>query len=161
MGNTLSHQQQVDKMKFHIKHPDAVGNELIDGISGVINVIGGAFGLPEIPKVNKDDPSVGFGHKKEEANYAQQKENDRHDKAKTDTLAKINEIKVPELTLPDIKPTASNQNFAMPPVYVPKEPVVDAVVLKQAQDEIVLQQEIMYGTIGVGGLIALYFLKGQ
>ena len=134
------------------------GKGFVDGLSGVVNIVGGAVGLPEIPKISDPNTHI-FGHKKEEADFAQTKENNRHDAAKAEAFAKINSISLPPITLPDIKPTAANQNFAMPPVYVPKEPVVDKKALKQAQDDIVLQQEIMYGTIGVGGLMALYLLK--
>jgi hypothetical protein len=130
----------------------------VDGLSGVVNIVGGAIGLPEIPKIGPPGSKV-FGHKAEEEAYEQDQANQRHDKAKAEAFNKINSISLPPITLPDIKPTAQNQNFAMPPVYVPKEPVVDAKALKEAQDEIVLQQQIMYGTIGVGGLAMLYLLK--
>ena len=130
---------------------------MVDGLSGAVNIVSGAVGIPEIPKLDKDTPS--FGHKQEEAKIAQDKADAQVAQKKAEAFAKINAISLPPITLPDIKPTAQNQNFALPPVYVPTEPVVDAAALKAATDEIILQQQIMYGTIGVGGLMALYLLK--
>ena len=134
------------------------GNSFVNTLTGGINVVTGAFGIPEIPLVNPDDPSL-FGHGNQQANQQAERERQERERQRQQALEQIATIKITSITIPDIKPTSTSQNFSLPPPIQVKGSYVDKAQLKEAQEQAVMQQSILLGSIGIGGLTALYLLK--
>jgi hypothetical protein len=136
------------------------GKGIVNSASGILNIAGGAVGLPEIPLLNPNDPSY-FGHRHQEQAQQQAQQQQQQEQERTTALTRIQGIHTSSLTIPDIKVSGANQNFAMPPVFVPKGNFVDKDELAKYQAQAVLEQEILLGAIGIGGLAVLFFLKSM
>jgi hypothetical protein len=135
------------------------GEGFVNGMTGVLNIVGGAVGAPEIPKLG-NQPTL-FGHQGQERREEQDRQRQQQENQRQQTLQQIKSISPIPLTQPDIKPsgTGGSQNFTMPPVYVPQGTFVDKEALKQAQDKALLETQILYGAMGTGGLLFLFMLK--
>ena len=134
------------------------GNSFVNTLTGGINVVTGALGIPEIPLVNPDDPSP-FGHGNQQANQQEERDRQERERQRQQALEQIATIKITSITIPDIKQTSTSQNFSLPPPIQVKGAYVDKEQLQKAQEEAVLQQSILLGSIGIGGLVGLYLLK--
>jgi hypothetical protein len=143
------------------KNPDfkAFGEGFVNGLSGAVNIVGGAIGAPEIPKLG-NGPTL-FGHRGQEDRERQERERQQRENERNQALQNIKSIPATPLTVPDIKPssTGGSQNFTMPPVYVPQGTFVDKQALKEAQAQALLETQLLYGGMGVGGLLFLFMLK--
>jgi hypothetical protein len=137
----------------------AFGEGFVNGFTGGINIIGGAFGAPEIPILG-DGPTL-FGHRGEEDRRRREQEQRNQENQRQETLQNIKNIPTTPLTVPDIKPSGAggSQNFTMPPVYVPQGTFVDKEALKQAHRQAILETQLLYGAMGVGGLLFLFMIK--
>lgn len=136
------------------------GNSFVNTLTGGINVVSGVFGIPEIPLVNPDDPSL-FGHGNQQANQQAERDRQERERQRQEALRQIGTINIAPITIPDIKPSGAggSQNFNLPPPVQVKGSYVDKAQLKEAQEQAVMQQSILLGSIGIGGLTALYLLK--
>jgi hypothetical protein len=136
------------------------GNSFVNTLSGAVNVVSAPFGIPEIPLVNPDDPSL-FGHSNQNANTQAERDRASREAERQRQLQLIGTINVVPITIPDIKPTGAggSQNFSLPPPVQVKGSYVDKAQLKEAQEQAVMQQSILLGSIGIGGITALYLLK--
>jgi hypothetical protein len=135
------------------------GEGFVNGMSGVVNIIGGAVGAPEIPRLG-NGPTL-FGHRGQEEREQQERDRQRQENERAQTLQNIKNIPATPLTIPDIKPSdaGGSQNFTMPPVYVPQGTFVDKEALKEAQAKALFETQLLYGAIGTGSLLVLFMLK--
>jgi len=136
------------------------GKGFVNTVTGSINVVTSGLGIPEIPLIDKNDPSP-WGHSNQNAQTEAENQRLNAEQQRQDALASIATIKVSSITIPDIKPTSAggSQNFSLPPPIQVKGTYVDKAQLKEAQEEAVMQQTILLGSIGIGGLVGLYLLK--
>jgi hypothetical protein len=142
------------------KGAEDFGKGFVNTLSGAVNVVTAPFGIPEIPLIDKNDPSL-FGHSNQNAQTQAENARANAEAQRQQALQQIGTINIAPITIPDIKPTGAgaSQNFSLPPPIQVKGSYVDKAQLQKAQEEAVLQQQILLGAIGVGGLTALYLLK--
>ena len=142
------------------KGAEDFGKGFVNTLSGAVNVVSSVFGIPEIPLIDKNDPSL-FGHSNQNANTQAENARANAEAQRQQALQQIGTINISTITIPDIKPSGAggSQNFNLPPPVQVKGSYVDKAQLKEAQEQAVLQQSILLGSIGVGGLTALYLLK--
>jgi hypothetical protein len=135
------------------------GEDFVNGLSGIVNVAGNSIGLPDIPKLG--DRKTLFGHGEEEKKKEKEKEKQKQENERAQTLQNIKSIPATPLSVPDVKPSGAggSQNFTMPPVYVPQGTFVDKQALKEAQEQAILETQLLYGMMGTGGLLFLFMLK--
>ena len=135
------------------------GEGFVNGLTGAINVVGGAVGAPEIPRLG-NGPTL-FGHREQEEREERERQRQRQENERAQTLQNIKNIKATPLTVPDIKPSnaGASQNFTMPPVYVPQGTFVDKDALKEAQEKAIFETQLLYGAMGTGSLLVLFMLK--
>jgi len=165
MGNAQSDFQKAKEGLENTFDPNknrdlrTFGEGFVNGVSGAINIIGGAVGAPEIPRLG-NSPTL-FGHRGQEAREQQERDTQRQETQRTQTLQNIRGIQATPLTIPDIKPSGAggSQNFTMPPVYTPQGTFVDKDALKEAQDKAIFETELLYGMMGAGSLLILFMLK--
>jgi hypothetical protein len=137
----------------------AFGEGFVNGMSGVVNIVGGAVGAPEIPILG-NNPTL-FGHREEEDRRRRDQERQNQERQREETLQNIKNIPATPLSVPDIKPSGAgaSQNFSMPPVYTPQGTFVNKEDLKQRTAQAILETQLLYGAMGTAGLLFLFMLK--
>ena len=134
------------------------GQGFVNGLSGGVNLLTGAFGIPEIPIYGDPDTAL-FGHKAEKEKRAQEEADAKHEDERRTALENIKQITTPPLQIPDVKPTGGRKDYNLPPVIQPTGQVVSLADLEEAKNKARVEQEFMLGALGAGSLAVLFLLK--